>query len=452
MIEAGLLADNGQDSGHEVNAPLKWLEDLDPAEVVDLVSGESPHNTALVIAHFSPRGAAAVLSHLDETMQNKVARRLAAMGPMSSEAVKAVDEALRQRVVTRRSSGKRRSGPSDTLSKVLNGATERARESVLAALSNNNCYPIVTVKSTVTPGTTQNIVVPILEEYSGKQAGMHFGVAMNPEFLREGQAVHDFFNPDRIVIGELDQKSGDVLSDLYEGFHAPILRVDLKTAEMIKYGANTFLATKISFINEVGNICKLMGIDVHKVAKGMGLDPRIAPQFLDPGIGFGGSCLPKDTRALTAMAKDVGYHATLLESVLRVNEDQPRRLVQLAEEKLGGLHSKTIAVLGLAFKAQTDDVREAPSIIAIKELLNRGAHVRVYDPVAGQKALHSLNGSVERCPTAQDAISAADAVFILTEWDEFKNPDLYQGKKVFAGRMVFDPKTVFGFDYEGICW
>ncbi len=336
--------------------------------------------------------------------------------------------------------------PSD-LTFVQNAAVEIGK-----ALSNNNCYPIVTVKSTVTPGTTQKVVTPILEEYSGKQAGMHFGVAMNPEFLREGQAVYDFFNPDRIVIGELDQKSGDVLSDLYKDFHAPVLRVDLKTAEMIKYGSNTFLATKISFINEVGNICKLMGIDIHKVAQGMGLDPRISPQFLDPGIGFGGSCLPKDTRALTAMAKDVGYHASLLESVMRVNEAQPRRLIQLAEKKLGSLHNKKIAVLGLAFKAQTDDIREAPSLFAVQELLNKGAHVRVYDPVAGKRTLRSLNGSVEHCPTAQEAISSADAVFILTEWDEFKNPGLYQGKKVFAGRMIFDPKTVSGFDYEGICW
>ncbi len=336
--------------------------------------------------------------------------------------------------------------PSD-LTFVQNAAVEIGK-----ALSNNNGYPIVTVKSTVTPGTTQEIVIPVLEKYSGKRAGIHFGIAMNPEFLREGQAVHDFFNPDRIVIGEHDEKSGDILSDVYNGFQAPVLRVDLKTAEMIKYGSNTFLATKISFINEVGNICKLMGIDVHKVAEGMGLDPRISPQFLDPGIGFGGSCLPKDTRAMTVMARDVGYQASLLESVLQVNEDQPRRLIQLAEDKLGNLHDKKIAVLGLAFKAQTDDVRESPAIIAIQELLNKGAHVRVYDPVAGKKSLRSLNGSVEHCPTAQEAISSADAVFILTEWDEFKNPELYQGKKVFAGRMVFDPEVVAGFDYEGICW
>jgi UDPglucose 6-dehydrogenase len=188
----------------------------------------------------------------------------------------------------------------------------------------------VAVKSTVVPGTTEGAIIPLLERNSGKRAGSGFGVCVNPEFLREGQALSDFFNPDRVIIGELDERSGNTLYQLYRDFKCPILRTDLRTAEMIKYASNAFLAAKISFINEIGNICKRLGINVYEVAKGMGLDRRISPHFLNAGIGFGGSCFPKDVRALMARARELGYEPRLLEAVMALNEDQPLRLLELA--------------------------------------------------------------------------------------------------------------------------
>ena len=198
-----------------------------------------------------------------------------------------------------------------------------------------DAHPLVVLKSTIIPGTTENVVCPLLEDISGKKAGRDFGITMNPEFLKEGSAIKDFLHSDRIVIGELNKESGDVLAELYRDFGAPILRVDLKTAEMIKYASNTFLAAKISFINEIGNICKKLDVDVYRVAEGMGLDPRITPHFLNAGLGFGGSCFPKDTRALVAAAKELGYQPSLLESVITVNEQQSLKLIELAEKNDG---------------------------------------------------------------------------------------------------------------------
>ncbi|MCX6000367.1 MAG: UDP-glucose/GDP-mannose dehydrogenase family protein [Chloroflexi bacterium] len=313
-------------------------------------------------------------------------------------------------------------------------------------------HPLVVVKSSVVPGTTGEVVRPILEESAGKTAGRDFGLAVNPEFLKEGRALSDFFSPDRIVIGELDRRSGDALSELYGSHSAPVLRTDLKTAEMIKYASNAFLSAKISFMNEIGNICKGLGVDVYRVAEGMGLDPRISPHFLNAGIGFGGSCFPKDTRALAAAAREMGYHPSILDSIISVNEAQPLRLVEIARNKAGDLAGRKVAVLGLAFKPGTDDMREAPSLKIISELLRYQAIVTAYDPMAMENARKSLRGKVGFATSAEDAVREADLVFLVTEWAEFKNPALYRGKQVFDGRRVLMPEEARGLDYEGVCW
>jgi UDPglucose 6-dehydrogenase len=315
-------------------------------------------------------------------------------------------------------------------------------------------YHVVVVKSTVVPGTTEEVIIPILERYSGKKAGIAFGVAVNPEFLRAGRALDYFLSPDRIIIGEYDQRSGDVLSDgIYRDFASPILRTDLKTAEMIKCVSNTFLSTKISFINEIGNICKKLGIDVYTVAQGMGYAPRIGNQFLSAGVGFGGPCLPKDLDALASRAKEVGYEAQLLEAVSTVNKTQPLRITELVRSRIGGLENKKIAVLGLAFKPHTDDIREAPALRVIAQLLHGRAIVKAYDPQAMQNAKQVFPQGVEYCGSAREAVEGSDCILILTEWDEFKDEELYRGKLVVDGRRVLDPRKARNIcNYEGICW
>src|SRR3989338_8563949 len=218
-------------------------------------------------------------------------------------------------------------------------------------------YHLIVVKSTVLPGTTE-FVIKILEKTSGKKAGEDFGVCMNPEFLREGKALEDFFHPDRIVIGEFDKRSGDVLENLYKNYKCPILRTNLKTAEMIKYASNAFLATKVTFSNEIGNICKKLGIDTYDVMKGVGLDNRIGPKFLDAGLGFGGGWFPKDVSALGSQGKKLGCENKILDAVLDVNKKQRFKIVDLLEKRLGKLKDKKIAILGLAFKSDTDDIRD----------------------------------------------------------------------------------------------
>ncbi|MFC1913738.1 UDP-glucose dehydrogenase family protein [Chloroflexota bacterium] len=316
-------------------------------------------------------------------------------------------------------------------------------------------YHSVTIKSTISPGTTEEIIIPTLENYSGKKVDKEFGVAVNPEFLQEGNAMECFQNPDRIVIGEHDRKVGDILEHLYRDlpFSCPIIRTNPSVAEMIKYASNAFLATKISFINQIGNLCKNMGIDVYQVAKGIGYDPRIGDQFLEAGIGFGGSCLPKDLTELIHKSEQMGLDAQLLKSVLATNTDQSLRLVEIAEKRLGDLKDKTITVLGLAFKPNTDDIRDAPSLRIISQLLERGALVKVYDPEAMPRAKKILPGDVDFCPTLADAIHDSECIVIATEWNEFKDESLYKGKLVIDGRRVFDPETAGQLcRYEGICW
>lgn len=314
-------------------------------------------------------------------------------------------------------------------------------------------FPVFVVKSTVVPGTTEKVIA-ILEEASGKKAGKDFGMCMNPEFLREGKALEDFLKPDRIVVGELDKKSGDVLEELYTGFDVPILRTGLKTAEMIKYASNSFLATKISFSNEIGNLCKRLGIDVYEVMKGVSLDKRISPRFLEAGIGFGGSCFPKDVSALTSLAEDIGGDSQLLTGVLTINKRQRFKIVEQLESKIGNLSGKKIALLGLAFKPGTDDIREAPSLDIIKTLLDKGASVRAYDPQAREN-MKKIYPEIQYVDTAKDSLANSDACLILTEWDEFKTLEDkdFEGmreKVIIEGRKVLDKNKVSSF--EGVCW
>jgi len=305
----------------------------------------------------------------------------------------------------------------------------------------------------VIPGTTRDIVIPLLEKYSGKKAHVDFDVAVNPEFLQEGRALQGFFNPDRIIIGEQEPRAGDMVEKLYRGISAPVVRLDITTAEMIKFSSNAFLATKISFINEIGNVCRRLGIDVYDVVKGISFDYRIGDRFLNAGIGFGGSCLPKDLKALVHTSRDLDYQPRLLQSVLDVNEGQIVNMLRMVEEKLGNLRDKTVCVLGLAFKPNTDDVRNAPALEVVRRLLEKGAVVKAYDPMAMPNAKKVLPGGVKYCRDAKGAVGDCDCILVLTEWDEFKDEGLYRGKVVFDGRRVLHPKGAgMVCDYEGICW
>ena len=308
-------------------------------------------------------------------------------------------------------------------------------------------WHLVVVKSTVIPGTTRDVVLPFLEIASEKTVGIDIGLAVNPEFLREGIAVHDFLDPDRIVIGADDEKSSQMLHTLYETFHSPFMSTSLSAAEMIKYASNAFLATKISFINEIGNLCKRLNIDAYEVADGVGLDGRIGRAFLDSGIGWGGSCFPKDLDALIAWAKHQKETTSILESVVAVNEAQPLRLITLLKKHVPDLQDVTIGVLGLAFKPNTDDIRESRAIPVINKLLLEGAKVKVYDPKAMDN-FRKLFPGIEYCFSAEDVL-AADAVLITTLWDEFRSLD-FSGKIVIDGRKL---DTAHSAEiYEGVCW
>ena len=319
------------------------------------------------------------------------------------------------------------------------------------ALREKSGYHVVVVKSTVVPGTTQNIVKPILEKESNKKCGEDFGLCMNPEFLRQGCAFEDTANADRVVIGSFDQKSGDFMEDLYKGFYnpkiPPIIRTSLATAELIKYASNAMLATKISFINTIANICeKIPGADVKTVATAMGLDKRIGPLFLDAGLGYGGSCFPKDVKALIACSKAFGYNPELLESVEDVNHSQPLKAVQLCKQELGSLKDKKIAILGLAFKPDTDDMREARVIPIIDQLLSEGANITAYDPVATEVTKSIFLNKINYAPTVIDCLNNADCAIIVTEWPEFKKlspQDFLKNMKqpiLIDGRRIYDPE------------
>lgn len=315
---------------------------------------------------------------------------------------------------------------------------------------------IVVSKSTV-PVDTGDVIVSIIARHA--TAGHAVSVASNPEFLREGSAVADFLKPDRIVLGTQDAQTEQVLRDLYAPLDAPIVVTDVRTAEMIKYAANAFLATKISFINEIANICELLGVDVRAVGRGIGYDRRIGTEFLSPGIGYGGSCFPKDVRALAQLALERDYAAPLLHAVELVNRRQFERAVTKLDRALGGLAGRVVAVLGLSFKPNTDDVRDAPALAIVRRLRDAGAAVRAHDPIALGTARAALGGAgVAYFDDMYATLDGADAVLLATEWNEFRALDFarcaaaMRGDVVVDGRNIFDPDKVraAGLRYVGV--
>ena len=320
-------------------------------------------------------------------------------------------------------------------------------------------YKVVVTKSTVPVGTNRWI-----QEIINKNtdADVHVDVVSNPEFLREGAAVEDFMRPNRVVLGSESQQALAIVKDIYRPLYlieTPFVITGLETAEMIKYASNAFLATKISFINEVANLCEAVGADVHQVAKAMGLDRRIGPKFLHPGPGFGGSCFPKDTEALARLGQDYNSPMRIVETVISVNQAQKLRMVDKIETLLGDLKSKRIAVLGLSFKPNTSDVRESPAITIIGELLARGASVAAYDPAA-QKEFQRIYSAeqIDYKSNPYEAADKADAVVVVTEWNEFRNLDLGRIKEVAKRpvladlRNIYDPQRMkqLGFDYTSV--
>lgn len=326
---------------------------------------------------------------------------------------------------------------------------ETASRSIGESLQERLGYHVVVVKSTVPPGTTQNLVMPTVLKHSGF-IEKELGFAMNPEFLREGLAVHDFMHPDRIVIGSSEAKARDLVESAYEGLNAPIVEVGLCAAEMTKYASNALLATKISFSNEIGNICKKLSIDVYEVMRGVGMDHRISPHFLNAGAGFGGSCFPKDVMAMIRLGEGLGEDPVLLKSVMEVNELQPIKMVELLEKRIGSLLGKEIAILGLAFKNDTDDVRDSRALPVIKELLRKGALIRAYDPLAVSN-MRGIIPDIKYCESATGALKNADGCLIMTEWPEFgdldREFDLMKKRVIIEGRNI-----LLCEDAEGICW
>ena len=337
------------------------------------------------------------------------------------------------------------------------------------ALWHKSTYHVVVVKSTVVPGTTDNVVRPILEKASGKKAGVDFGVGMNPEFLREGEAIQDFMFPDRIVIGGIDDRTTDALVELYSVFEGvDQLITNNRTAEMIKYTSNSLLATMISFSNEIGNLCAAIGgIDVVDVMTGVHLDKRISPimpngdrivpaltTYLEAGCGFGGSCFPKDVKALIAHGEKSGQPMQLLDAVVRVNERQPQQVLSLLKKRFPSLKGVCIAVLGLAFKPGTDDMRESPAIPIVKELLAQQAGIKAYDPVAKHEARKLFgNRQIVYCDDLAQTLENVQAVLLLTRWEEFRHiPELlarlHPQPLVIDGRRMLDKRSIAR--YEGI--
>ncbi len=315
--------------------------------------------------------------------------------------------------------------------------------------------PLVIVNKSTVPVGTGDWVADIIRE--NQPEPIPFSVVSCPEFLREGAAISDFLNPHRVVLGSLDQEAADKVAQLHLPLRAPIIVTDLRTAEMIKYASNAFLATKISFINEIANICEALGADVKEVAAGMGYDKRIGHMFLDAGVGYGGSCFPKDVKALAYMANVHGKHPQLLEAVMDINRSQRRQVMLKLRELLGELKGTTVGLLGLAFKPNTDDMREAPSITIANMLLAQGATVKGYDPVA-MEAAKRVMPEVELTQNAYELAQDCDAIVVVTEWNEFKQLQLRRVNKlmkqpiVVDGRNIYDPNRMqeLGFRYRGV--
>ena len=322
-------------------------------------------------------------------------------------------------------------------------------------------YMVVVTKSTVPVGTANKVRTALKNALNARNSNIEFDVASNPEFLKEGAAIDDFMKPDRIVIGVESHKSQEVMSRLYKPFLLnghPCIFMDIPSAEMTKYAANSMLATKISFMNDIANLCEIMGADVNMVRKGIGSDSRIGHKFIYPGIGYGGSCFPKDVKALIKTADEHGYSMQVLKAVEQVNDGQKQVLFSKMSNHFGSLAGKTIAMWGLSFKPKTDDMREAPSLVIIDELLAAGAKVIAYDPVAMHEAERILGNKIAYSIDQYATLEGADALVIVTEWPEFRSPDFaviakaLNQKVIFDGRNIYEPEEMqtLGFHYECI--
>jgi UDPglucose 6-dehydrogenase len=326
---------------------------------------------------------------------------------------------------------------------------------------NMNDHVLIVTKSTVPVGTAKKVRDAIQEELDARGVDISFDVASNPEFLKEGDAVNDFMKPDRIVVGVESDKARDIMERLYKPFTMnghPVIFMDVPSAEMTKYAANSLLATKISFMNDIANLCEILGADVNMVRKGIGSDSRIGKKFIYPGIGYGGSCFPKDVKALIKTADQNGYNMRILKAVEAVNEDQKSVLFHKALGYFGDLNGKTIAMWGLSFKPQTDDMREAPALVLIDKLIEAGASVQAYDPVAMDESRRRIGDKIKYSDDPYGALIDADALMLVTEWSEFKFPNVQVVKKLLKNPVIFDGRNVYekdfmeenGFEYYGI--
>ena len=323
-------------------------------------------------------------------------------------------------------------------------------------------YLVVITKSTVPVGTAEKVRGAVASALDKRSASFSFDVASNPEFLKEGAAIEDFMKPDRIVVGIDSDRAREMMARVYRPFTLnghPVIFMDIPSAEMTKYAANAMLATKISFMNDIANLCERMGADVNQVRKGIGSDPRIGNKFIYPGIGYGGSCFPKDVKALARTGRENGHTMRILEAVEAVNDAQKSVLFNKINAYFGGeLRGKTVAFWGLSFKPNTDDMREAPSLVIANLLLNAGAHVRAYDPVAMEEAKHQLGDRITYCADEMEAVRGADALALITEWAEFRVPDWSAVANEMNGKVLFDGRNLYrreivgeiGFDYFGI--
>ena len=323
-------------------------------------------------------------------------------------------------------------------------------------------YLVVITKSTVPVGTAEKVRGAVASALDKRSASFSFDVASNPEFLKEGAAIEDFMKPDRIVVGIDSERAREMMARVYRPFTLnghPVIFMDIPSAEMTKYAANAMLATKISFMNDIANLCERMGADVNQVRKGIGSDPRIGNKFIYPGIGYGGSCFPKDVKALARTGRENGHTMRILEAVEAVNDAQKSVLFNKINAYFGGeLRGKTVAFWGLSFKPNTDDMREAPSLVIANLLLNAGAHVRAYDPVAMEEAKHQLGDRITYCADEMEAVRGADALALITEWAEFRVPDWSTVANEMNGKVLFDGRNLYrreivgevGFDYFGI--
>lgn len=324
---------------------------------------------------------------------------------------------------------------------------EQASIETAKVLKNKNTWHLIVIKSTILPGTTNDFILPLLEKHSNKKVVKDFGLANNPEFISEGNALNNFLKPDRIIIGTYEKKSNELLKQIYKDFSCPFVETTPIVAEMIKYACNAFLATKISFINEIGNICKQIGIDTYEVADAMGLDKRIGRAFLDSGIGWGGSCFPKDIQALKIWTNELGQEINIIKKAEEVNNKQPLKLLEILKKKNIQIKNKTIGLLGLSFKPNTDDVNNSRAIPIVEKLQELGVTIKAYDPKAMDN-FKKLYPKIIYCKTADEVLNT-DIIFILTKWDEFKKLD-YTGKIVIDGRRLEEAKKAK--IYEGVCW